>query len=179
MNRRPSIQHILRSLSLSTIQTNHYNNLSIHLKTDNPKTRPHNILYRTMCGIARPSTGHRIAVMFPSASSKSMSPYSLFFREMDAGTKAVFRIEDASTFDVFRGCRGIDLRIEYVLSPPLFHLFYFAFLGAIGLVYYLVYYWYTTGILLVYLYQIMGRESDVKLCYLFVRWNRPLILTLI
>ncbi|QMW27916.1 hypothetical protein G4B84_003205 [Aspergillus flavus NRRL3357] len=67
-----------------------------------------------MCGIARPSTGHRIAVMFPSANTKSMTPYSLFFREMpDAGTKAVFRIEDASTFDVFRGCRGIDLRIEY------------------------------------------------------------------
>ncbi|KAJ1717382.1 hypothetical protein COH20_000072 [Aspergillus flavus] len=66
-----------------------------------------------MCGIARPSTGHRIAVMFPSANTKSMTPYSLFFREMpDAGTKAVFRIEDASTFDVFRGCRGIDLRIE-------------------------------------------------------------------
>ncbi|OGM49988.1 hypothetical protein ABOM_001387 [Aspergillus bombycis] len=79
-----------------------------------------------MCGIARPSTGHRIAVMFPSASSKSMSPYSLFFREMDAGTKAVFRIEDAGTFDVFRGCRGIDLRIERYgdltsarMSPPL------------------------------------------------------------
>ncbi|KNG87574.1 hypothetical protein ANOM_004055 [Aspergillus nomiae NRRL 13137] len=79
-----------------------------------------------MCGIARPSTGHRIAVMFPSASSKSMSPYSLFFREMDAGTKAVFRIEDASTFDVFRGCRGIDLRIERYgdltsahMTPPL------------------------------------------------------------
>lgn len=33
---------------------------------------------------------------------------------MDAGTKAVFRIEDANTFDVFKGCRGIDLRIEYV-----------------------------------------------------------------
>lgn len=66
-----------------------------------------------MCGIARPSTGHRIAVMFPSANTTSMTPYSLFFREMpDAGTKAVFRIEDASTFDVFRGCRGIDLRIE-------------------------------------------------------------------
>ncbi|KAB8204355.1 hypothetical protein BDV34DRAFT_119626 [Aspergillus parasiticus] len=66
-----------------------------------------------MCGIARPSTGHRIAVMFPSPNTKSMTPYSLFFREMpDAGTKAVFRIEDASTFDVFRGCRGIDLRIE-------------------------------------------------------------------
>lgn len=81
-----------------------------------------------MCGIARPSTGHRIAVMFPSANTKSMTPYSLFFREMpDAGTKAVFRIEDASTFDVFRGCRGIDLRIEYVsfFSLPFLTTCYF------------------------------------------------------
>ncbi|KAE8379940.1 hypothetical protein BDV26DRAFT_290807 [Aspergillus bertholletiae] len=80
-----------------------------------------------MCGIARPSTGHRIAVMFPSASTPSMSPYALFFREMDAGTKAVFRIEDADTFDVFKACRGIDLRIERYgdltsarTSPPLY-----------------------------------------------------------
>ncbi|KAF7585272.1 hypothetical protein BBP40_011492 [Aspergillus hancockii] len=65
-----------------------------------------------MCGIARPSTGNRIAVMFPSASTKSMSPYSLFFQEADESTKAVFRIEDARTCDVFRGCSGIDLRIE-------------------------------------------------------------------
>ncbi|KAF5862279.1 hypothetical protein ETB97_011892 [Aspergillus alliaceus] len=79
-----------------------------------------------MCGISRPSTGNRIAVMFPTASSKSLRPYSLLFREMDAGTKAVFRIEDADTFDVFRGCRGIDLRIERhgdltsaLRSPPL------------------------------------------------------------
>ncbi|KAB8079526.1 hypothetical protein BDV29DRAFT_164579, partial [Aspergillus leporis] len=65
-----------------------------------------------MCGISRPSTGNRIAVMFPSASTKSMRPYSLFFREIDAQTKAVFRIEDARTLDVFRECSGIDLRIE-------------------------------------------------------------------
>jgi hypothetical protein len=74
-----------------------------------------------MCGISRPSTGNRIAVMFPSASTKSMRPYSLFFREIDAQTKAVFRIEDARTLDVFRECSGIDLRIEYGSSFLILH----------------------------------------------------------
>ncbi|KAE8353762.1 hypothetical protein BDV28DRAFT_100824 [Aspergillus coremiiformis] len=79
-----------------------------------------------MCGISRPSTGNRIAVMFPTASTKTMSPYSLFFREIDAGTRAVFRVEDVGTLDVFRACTGIDLRIERygdltsaLRSPPL------------------------------------------------------------
>ncbi|KAL3472020.1 hypothetical protein BJX99DRAFT_262739 [Aspergillus californicus] len=97
-----------------------------------------------MCGIPRASTGHRVAIMFssPSAgsagSSSSVSPgnkqsYSLFFQESDietdsessesdtssqssnqSQTKAIFRMQDTSTINTFRKCRGIDLRIEYV-----------------------------------------------------------------
>lgn len=97
-----------------------------------------------MCGIPRPSSGHRIAIMFPSpspspspSSSLSSSPspsspssspepqplpaqesYSLFFRESELDTtKAVFRSKDVSTMDSFRSCNGIDLRIEYVMFP--------------------------------------------------------------
>lgn len=66
-----------------------------------------------MCGPSRPSTGNRIAIMFPSATT--MGPYSLSFREIESGvTQAVFRLTDASTYNCFQGCSGIDLRIEYV-----------------------------------------------------------------
>lgn len=70
-----------------------------------------------MCGPARPSSGNRIAIMFPSSSlPMNMSSYSLSFREMEDGiTKAVFRMTDPSTYDRFQSCSGIDLRIEYVL----------------------------------------------------------------
>ncbi|KAJ0420523.1 hypothetical protein BJY00DRAFT_312945 [Aspergillus carlsbadensis] len=74
-----------------------------------------------MCGIARPSTGHRIAIIFPprhpssSTAHPATANYALFFRESDsdsASTTAVFRSKDTSMMDVFRACRGIDLRIE-------------------------------------------------------------------
>ncbi|KAL4871226.1 hypothetical protein BDV12DRAFT_194589 [Aspergillus spectabilis] len=68
-----------------------------------------------MCGIPRPSSGHRIAIMFPSAEptgTSSHQSYSLFFLESDCQTKAVFRIKDTNTIDAFRACNGIDLRIE-------------------------------------------------------------------
>ncbi|KAI9368103.1 hypothetical protein BJX61DRAFT_546861 [Aspergillus egyptiacus] len=76
-----------------------------------------------MCGIPRPSTGHRIAIMFSSpdpAGTSSGSPtplppvqsYTLFFREANSQTKAVFRINDTRTINAFCTCRGIDLRIE-------------------------------------------------------------------
>ncbi|KAL4934944.1 hypothetical protein BDV06DRAFT_234881 [Aspergillus oleicola] len=94
-----------------------------------------------MCGPSRPSTGHRIAIMFPSptssrpaspsslSSSPSTSPelelgaaspskesYSLSFQEAEqdsaGGTKAVFRAKDASSEGLFGNWRGIELRIE-------------------------------------------------------------------
>jgi hypothetical protein len=75
-----------------------------------------------MCGgnTRRPTSNGRIAVMFPSASTKSMNTYSLFFHEGQAQsyTRAVFRLEDPSTRDAFGKCESIDLRIEYVPSPP-------------------------------------------------------------
>ncbi|KAI9932061.1 hypothetical protein ASPWEDRAFT_171813 [Aspergillus wentii DTO 134E9] len=65
-----------------------------------------------MCGPARPSSGQRIAVIFPS-SSPSSSSYSIFFHNItDSPTKATFRIEDPATSAAFRGCNRIDLRIE-------------------------------------------------------------------
>ncbi|KAL3468178.1 hypothetical protein BJX64DRAFT_85553 [Aspergillus heterothallicus] len=91
-----------------------------------------------MCGIPRPSTGHRIAIMFPprhpssSTSHPANANYALFFRESESdtmGTKAVFRSKDVSTIDVFRACRGIDLRIErhgdLTLSAPTQPLYQF------------------------------------------------------
>ncbi|KAL2863738.1 uncharacterized protein BJX67DRAFT_362966 [Aspergillus lucknowensis] len=66
-----------------------------------------------MCGIARPSSGHRIAIMFPST-HPATSIYSLFFREStsQSQTKAVFQVKDAETIEAFRTSHGIDLRIE-------------------------------------------------------------------
>ncbi|PKX93874.1 uncharacterized protein P174DRAFT_441146 [Aspergillus novofumigatus IBT 16806] len=75
-----------------------------------------------MCGgnNPRPTSNGRIAVMFPSASTKSMNTYSLFFHEGQTAshTRAVFRLEDPSTRDAFGKCKSIDLRIEY--DPSLF-----------------------------------------------------------
>ncbi|KAL4880138.1 hypothetical protein BJY04DRAFT_81007 [Aspergillus karnatakaensis] len=69
-----------------------------------------------MCGIARPSSGHRIAIMFPPPPAEptgtSHQSYSLFFQESESKTKAVFRIKDINTVDAFRAFQGIDLRIE-------------------------------------------------------------------
>ncbi|KAL2820690.1 hypothetical protein BJX63DRAFT_428009 [Aspergillus granulosus] len=83
-----------------------------------------------MCGIPRPSTGHRIAIIFPprhpssSTAHPASANYALFFQESDSDskTRAVFRSKDTSMIDIFRACRGIDLRIErhgdLTLSPP-------------------------------------------------------------
>ncbi|KAJ5385545.1 hypothetical protein N7517_003456 [Penicillium concentricum] len=95
-----------------------------------------------MCGETnRPTFGGTIAVLFPretrpssiasdaslssspesvssfasSSSTASMSSYSLFFREPDATshkTRAIFRTEDAETYNALRGCRNVDMRIE-------------------------------------------------------------------
>ncbi|KAL3444755.1 hypothetical protein BJX65DRAFT_282846 [Aspergillus insuetus] len=74
-----------------------------------------------MCGIPRPSTGHRIAIMFPprhpnsSTAHPATANYALFFRESDSDstqTTAVIRSKDTSMIDIFRACRGIDLQIE-------------------------------------------------------------------
>jgi hypothetical protein len=60
--------------------------------------------------------------MFPprhpnsSTAHPATANYSLFFRESDSDsmqTTAVFRSKDTSMIDIFRACRGIDLRIEY------------------------------------------------------------------
>ncbi|KAJ6031968.1 hypothetical protein N7540_002700 [Penicillium herquei] len=87
-----------------------------------------------MCGNSkRPAVGGTIAVLFPPMNSRSSSPesslssspdsitsstsmssYSLFFRESEADscTKAIFRIDDAVTYNALRACRQVDLRIE-------------------------------------------------------------------
>ncbi|PLB48307.1 hypothetical protein P170DRAFT_465707 [Aspergillus steynii IBT 23096] len=67
-----------------------------------------------MCGPSRPSSGNRIAIMFPSSSEGAipLAPYSLFFKDIESGTSAVFRIKDSSMLDLFRGSKGVDLRIE-------------------------------------------------------------------
>ncbi|EAW07380.1 uncharacterized protein ACLA_020880 [Aspergillus clavatus NRRL 1] len=86
-----------------------------------------------MCGnSSRPSSGGRIAVMFPSASTTNhmnlnmnINPYTLFFYEGDR-TTAIFRIEDPLTRAAFHDCESIDLRIERhgdltsaLTAPPL------------------------------------------------------------
>ncbi|KAJ6104912.1 hypothetical protein N7486_003601 [Penicillium sp. IBT 16267x] len=92
-----------------------------------------------MCGDSnRPTFGGTIAVLFPrenkfysnnsetslssspdsvssSASTSSMSSYSLFFRDPEADsrkTKAIFQIEDAQTYHALRACRQVNMRIE-------------------------------------------------------------------
>ncbi|KAJ5161786.1 hypothetical protein N7492_007178 [Penicillium capsulatum] len=92
-----------------------------------------------MCGETnRPTFGGTIAVLFPreprfsssasdsslssspdsvasSSSFSGLSSYSLFFRDADAEsrkTKAVFRIDDAETYQTLRGCRDLNMRIE-------------------------------------------------------------------
>jgi hypothetical protein len=71
-------------------------------------------------GTTRPTSNGRIAVMFPSPSTKSMNTYSLFFHESGSNsqqTRAIFRLEDPSTRAAFGKCESIDLRIEYVPLP--------------------------------------------------------------
>ncbi|KAJ5614525.1 hypothetical protein N7528_008179 [Penicillium herquei] len=87
-----------------------------------------------MCGNSnRPAVGGTIAVLFPPMdkrssspesslssspdsiiSSTSMSSYSLFFRESEANspTKAIFRIDDAETYNTLRACQQVNMRIE-------------------------------------------------------------------
>lgn len=65
-----------------------------------------------MCGPSRPSSGGRIAVLFPTAPTPSqINSYSILFHNPEsASTKATFRAGP--------GCLDlqtpIDLRIEYV-----------------------------------------------------------------
>ncbi|KAJ5904586.1 hypothetical protein N7504_006969 [Penicillium tannophilum] len=92
-----------------------------------------------MCGNSnRPTFGGTIAVLFPrenkfssnnsetslssspdsvtsSASTSSMSSYSLFFRDPEVEsrkTKAIFQIDDAQTYHALRECRQVNMRIE-------------------------------------------------------------------
>ncbi|RHZ45011.1 uncharacterized protein CDV56_100045, partial [Aspergillus thermomutatus] len=80
-----------------------------------------------MCGNThRPASNGRIAVMFPSPSTKTMNTYSLFFHESQSHTRAIFRLDDAGTREAFGKCESIDLRIERfgdltsaLTAPPL------------------------------------------------------------
>ncbi|KAI9038003.1 acetyl-CoA synthetase-like protein [Aspergillus affinis] len=73
-------------------------------------------LFGALAPIVRPSSGNRIAIMFPSSSSEgptgNMAPYSLFFKDIESGTTAVFRIDDATTLNLFRQSKDVDIRIE-------------------------------------------------------------------
>ena len=66
-----------------------------------------------MCGPPRPSSGGRIAVLFP-ASSSSSSSYSVLFHNSRENTQATFRADnnDIESLAALRGCSAIDLRIE-------------------------------------------------------------------
>jgi hypothetical protein len=87
-----------------------------------------------MCGNSnRPAFGGTIAVLLPQpgsnsvsegllssspqsvsslSSTGSMSSYSLFFRESENKTKAIFQMEDEDTYDAIRGFGNINVRIE-------------------------------------------------------------------
>ncbi|KAJ5578468.1 uncharacterized protein N7459_007432 [Penicillium hispanicum] len=94
-----------------------------------------------MCGDSnRPTYGGTIAVLFPrdqhfssntseqslssspnsiassaSSSLSTLSSYSLFFRDPEPdnrNTKAIFRTNDAETYEALRECRQVNMRIE-------------------------------------------------------------------
>ncbi|EYE99023.1 uncharacterized protein EURHEDRAFT_383209 [Aspergillus ruber CBS 135680] len=66
-----------------------------------------------MCGPPRPSSGGRIAVLFP-ASSSSANSYSVLFHNSKENTQATFRADnnDIDTLAALWGSSAIDLRIE-------------------------------------------------------------------
>jgi hypothetical protein len=87
-----------------------------------------------MCGdTSRPTFGGTIAVLFPQArpnsvsemslssspesvsslsSTASMSSYSLFFRESENRTKAIFQMDDEETYNALHGFGHVNVRIE-------------------------------------------------------------------
>lgn len=49
------------------------------------------------------------------SSASSISSYSLLFRDAETthrNTRAIFRIDDAETYQMLRACRQVDMRIE-------------------------------------------------------------------
>ncbi|PWY88650.1 hypothetical protein BO94DRAFT_464392 [Aspergillus sclerotioniger CBS 115572] len=81
-----------------------------------------------MCGPSRPSSGNLIAVIFPYSSSSTSSASSLSSSSSSLDkTKALFRIASPQTLTLFRGSKGVNVRIEYygdltapITSPPLY-----------------------------------------------------------
>lgn len=87
-----------------------------------------------MCGDTnRPTFGGTIAVLFPQdrpnsgsevllssspesvsslSSTASMSSYSLFFRDSENKTKAIFQMDDEETYNALRGFGHVNVRIE-------------------------------------------------------------------
>ncbi|KAJ5292030.1 hypothetical protein N7478_001281 [Penicillium angulare] len=90
-----------------------------------------------MCGDThRPACGGTIAMVSPienkissntsessfssspdsvTSSASTMSSYSLFFRDAETDshkTKAIFRIDDAETYNTLRACHQVNMRIE-------------------------------------------------------------------
>ena len=106
-------------LSIIIVQAN-YTSFYTTLSLTSDTSIPYSTLLYTMCGPTRPSSGGRIAVLFPASSSAANS-YSVLFHNSKENTQATFRADnnDIESLAALRGCSAIDLRIEYV-SP--YHL---------------------------------------------------------